>query len=106
MTTSRISSFDAHPETVFDALLDVADGLGYRSHVVDQLNRQVVISRANKSYRLAVSVTDNGLGQATLHVSWTPPSSSGASKCAKKLLKATGISLREMIPPEVPPPAP
>ena len=106
MTTSRITTFDAYPETVFGAMLDVADSMMYRSHIIDQRSRQAVISRDGKAYRLSVSVTDNGYGQSSLHVSWTPRGSSGASKCAKKLLKATGLSLREMSAPQIPPPPP
>jgi len=104
MTTSRIITFDAHPQTVFEALLEVAAEMKTIARILDAKARQVIISRNTRSFRISASVTDNGRGRTTLHLSWTPPTSPGASKCAKRLIKATGDSLKQMAAP--PPPAP
>ncbi|MBU1226313.1 MAG: hypothetical protein KJ698_03735 [Actinobacteria bacterium] len=104
MATSRIVIFGAHPATVFEALLDAAGTLDARVDIIDAKARQAVVSREGKSYRVAASVTDNGWGESTLCLSWTPPGSTAAGKCAKRLITATREVLEGMEAP--PPPAP
>jgi len=106
MTTLRISTFDAHPETVFGALLDAAEALETTAQIIDAKSRQAVIGKEGKSYRVSASVTDNGWGQTTLHLSWTHQGSAAARKCARRLSALTGRSLDGMVspPPSAPPP--
>ncbi len=104
MSTTRIATLEAHPDTVFETMLDAADEMGVLAHVVDQRRRQAELRREGKGYRVSASVTDNGWGQSVLHLSWTPPGSSGGGKLAKRVAKATRRTLDGMDAP--PPPAP
>ena len=107
MSSSLVAAFDAHPETVFEALLDAAAGLGTRVSAVDRKALSFFVGKEGKAYRVAASVVDNGLGQATVHLSNTPPGSSAAAKCAKRLIKATTRILESLTPPPpLPPPPP
>lgn len=99
MSTSRIETFGAHPATVFESLLDAADDGELRAHIIDQRRYEVVINREGKSWRLSASVTDNGLGESILHMSWQPRGSKGASKSAKRLTKQIRRTLERMAPP-------
>ncbi|MCB2222969.1 MAG: hypothetical protein KQH83_02245 [Actinobacteria bacterium] len=104
MSSSRTETFPAHPATVFEALLDAADGESrYRVHVVSARDLQAFVIRPGKSWRLSASVTDNGYGEALLHLSWEPRTSGGAGKCARRLVKGICATLADM---EAPPPAP
>ena len=100
MSTSRIETFDAHPASVFDALLGVAEELDLRYHVVDQRRFEVVITREAKNWSLSASVTDNGRGESALHMSWRPQRSSAGGKAAKRLAKRTRRTLERMTPPD------
>lgn len=104
MTAPRIATYNAHPDTVFEALLDAAENLGFRVQVIDVKSHQATIRREAKAYHLSASVTDNGLGSATLHVSWSPPGSSGAAKCGKRIVKDTTAYLASLEAPPPPPP--
>lgn len=103
---SLIATFDAHPETVFEALLGAAIELGNLVTAVDRKALSLFVGKEGKSYRVAASVVDNGRGRATVHLSSTPPGSTGASKCARRLLKAATRSLESLTPPPPPEPPP
>lgn len=85
-------------------MLDAATNCGFGAHVIDTASRQATIRREGKAYHLSASVTDNGLGGATLHVSWNPPASSGAAKCGKRIVKDTTAYLASLEAPPPPPP--
>ena len=108
MTKPRIATFDAHPATVFEALLDTAEALGSKIRIIDAKARQVVFSGEGRLYQVSASINDNGRGQTTVHMSCTPPRSLTASKCAKRLIASTKRSLKDLAaypPPTPPPPA-
>jgi hypothetical protein len=103
MSSPKIENYAAHPATVFDAVLDAVESAGYRLHIVSNRRLQLFVSKAGKSWKLAASVTDNGLGEACLHLAWDPTSSKGAAKCAKRIARGVSRMLEEM---GAPPPAP
>ncbi|MCJ7724919.1 MAG: hypothetical protein MUP76_00815 [Acidimicrobiia bacterium] len=106
MSTSLVAKFDAHPETVFEALIDAAVGMGSLISMVDAKALSLIVGKEGKSYRVAASATDNGWGKTVLHLSCTPPGSSGAAKYARRLTKATARTLVRLSPPPPPPPPP
>ena len=107
MSNSLVSTFDAHPETVFETLVDAAQGLGYRVSAVDPKALGLLVGKEGKSYRVAASVVDNGRRRATVHLSSTPRGSTGAAKCARRLIDATTRSLDSLaLPPPPPDPGP
>ena len=89
MTTSRTETLDAHPAVVFEQVLDAAEELGAVFHLLDRRHQQAAFGKANHSFRVSVSATDNGYGQTTLHASWSPPGSPAAARFARRLLRAT-----------------
>lgn len=93
MSTSRISTLRAHPALVFDSLMGAIDERDYYVHLVDRRRWQAIVGKSGKPYRVSISVTDNGYGESTLHMSWQPPGSGGAAKVAKRLEKDTTRSV-------------
>ena len=106
MSTTRIATLEAHPDTVFATLLDAAAELGLSFYVIDEGRRQVELRREGKAYRVSASVTDNGWGRATLHLSWDPAGSTGGGTCAKRVVRRTRAILAGMEPPPAAPPPP
>ena len=106
MSNSLVSTFDAHPDSVFEALVGAADELGYRLSAVDWKTSSLFVGKEGKSYQVAASVVDNGRGRATVHLSGMPPGSTAAARCSRRLMKATARSLESLTPPPTPPPSP
>ena len=61
---------------VFDAVMAAAVGLGFGITQEDRAGGHLYLDRARRlggaPQRLAVSVTDSGLGTTVVHISWDP----------------------------------
>ena len=74
MARFRTLSLDAYPLQVFDAALEAAAQMGLEVSTADREAGSLLLSacpgRLGSRHRFVLSVTDNGLGGSTVHISW------------------------------------